>query len=46
MDLVDAVRMDLTTLEMKNISPLIVQGVHERDIVKKLETNAISTVVE
>jgi len=46
MDLVDTVRMDLSPLEMKNISPLIVQGVHERDIIMKLETNEISSVLE
>ena len=46
LDLVDLVRTQLTVLEKKNISPLIVQGVHERDIVAKLENLGITNINE
>ena len=46
LDLVDLVRTRLTNLEEKNISPLIVQGVHERDIVVKLELSHITNINE
>jgi len=46
LDLVDLVRTRLTNLEKKNISPLIVQGVHERDIVFKLEHAKITNINE
>jgi len=46
MELVELVRTKLTRLQKKNICPLIVQGVHERDIVKRLELAKISSVLE
>lgn len=46
LDLVECVRTRLTKLEKKNISPLIVQGVHERDIVNDLASQKISSVFE
>jgi len=36
LELVKLVRTKLKPLEKKNICPLIVQGVHERDIIAKL----------
>jgi len=44
--LVELVRTNLTDLQMKNISPLIVQGVHEREIIKNLDTIDIKTILE
>jgi len=44
MDLVELVRTKLTPLEKINISPLIVQGVHEREVVsnqRKLNVNNV-----
>lgn len=46
LDLVECVRGTLTKLEKKSISPLIVQGVHERDIVNDLAAQKISNVFE
>jgi len=46
MDLVDLVRKKLTKLEKKNISPLIVQGVHERDIIRRLRDEKIRNIFE
>ena len=46
LDLVELVRTKLTKLEKKNISPLIVQGVHERDIIGRIETSKISNILE
>jgi len=46
MDLVELIRLKLSKLEKKSISPLIVQGVHERDIIKKLTDSHITTIFE
>jgi len=46
LDLVELVRTPLTLLQKKNISPLIVQGVHERDIVGKIAQTGISSISE
>jgi hypothetical protein len=41
LDLVELVKTKLTKLEKLTISPLIVQGVHERDIVGKIDNLGI-----
>jgi len=46
MDLVELVRSKLTSLQKKNICPLIVQGVHERNIIEDLGKGGISNVFE
>lgn len=46
LDLVESVRTKLTRLEKKNISPLIVQGVHERDIIMDLRDQKVASVFE
>jgi len=46
LDLVECVRTKLNKLEKKNISPLIVQGVHERDIINDLAALKIANVFE
>jgi len=40
------VRGNMTHLEKKNISPLIVQGVHERLIVQKIRDTKITSIFE
>jgi len=46
MNLVDTIRTPLTVKEKKTFSPLIVQGVHEREIISKLIENEIKHVSE
>lgn len=46
MDLVELVRSKLTSLQKKNVCPLIVQGVHERNIIEDLGKGKISNVFE
>jgi len=46
LDLVASVRTKLSKLEKKNISPLIVQGVHERDIIMDLRDQQVSNVFD
>jgi len=46
MELVELVRTKLSGLEKKNVCPLIVQGVHEREIVKNLQISHTSSLME
>lgn len=44
LDLVYVIKQPLTKVQKKNVSPLIVQGVHERDIIKNLVAIKIQNI--
>jgi len=40
------IKQKLTKVQKKTVSPLIVQGVHERDIIKNLEDLKVNNIFE